>query len=190
MRRPPFAAGLQNAWAFGFRRRRCAPLTGVSPDLSPDARPEVQNSRAQGTIMFGKKSKPWTIMYKSVSHIEAASLIDTFGQILAVSTEKNSRDGITGFLAYDRGRFFQVLEGSRAAVTGCYARISGDPRHGQLETLIDECVAHRTFAQWSMGFVDAFDLDDYLTLQRGLHSDRPSDVFETMAQMGILDRMD
>lgn len=136
-----------------------------------------------------KKHKIWTIMYKSVSYINSGSLIESFGQILNVSNERNLHDAITGFLAYDRGHFFQILEGSHAVVAACYARIGNDSRHGQLETLIDEPVAHRTFSQWSMGFVDAIDLEDYLTLHRGLHSNRPSDVFETMAQIGIIDRM-
>lgn len=140
--------------------------------------------------MFGKKSNIWTILYRSISHIEASNLVGSFGQILSVSAARNLPDGITGFLAYDRGRFFQILEGPRAAVAACYARISGDPRHGQLEILIEESVSHRTFEQWSMGFVDAVDLEDYLTLSRSLHSDRPSDVFNTMARMGVIDRLD
>lgn len=74
-------------------------------------------------------------------------------------------------------------------VTACYARIEQDVRHGELETLIDEPVSQRTFEQWSMGFVNAVNLEDYLTLRRSLHSSRPSSVYDTMAQIGILDRM-
>lgn len=140
--------------------------------------------------MLDNKNRLWTILYKSISNIAAPELIESFSQILQVSTERNRRDEITGFLAFDRGNFFQVLEGPRDAVAACYARIGEDARHGQLETLLDESVAQRTFGQWSMGFADASELDDYLTVHRGLLSDQPSVVIKTMIHMGELGRED
>lgn len=140
--------------------------------------------------MLGNKNTLWTILYKSTSNIPAPDLVESFSQILQTSNDRNRRDEITGFLAFDRGKFFQVLEGSRDAVAACYARIGEDARHGQLETLLDERLTHRTFGQWSMGFADASELEDYLTLHRGLLSDQPSVVIKTMVRMGELGRAD
>lgn len=128
-------------------------------------------------------------MYRSISFIKAENLIEEFGNILSVAKRDNVRDNITGFLVYDSERFFQILEGSRESVSACYAKIGQDVRHGELETLIDEPISQRTFDQWSMGFVNAVNLEEYLTLRRSLHSDTPSSVYDTMARIGILDRM-
>lgn len=131
----------------------------------------------------------WTIVYRSLSSIEAASAIKTIWEILETSTRNNSRDHVTGFLVYDRGRFFQILEGAREDVKACYARIGLDTRHHHLETLIDKPVAARTFGRWGMGFVDAVELEDYVSLHAALLSRRPSDVFDALVRIGIADRL-
>jgi hypothetical protein len=74
--------------------------------------------------------------------------------ILAKSREANARAGITGMLLYKDGSFMQALEGEEAAVRELYARISRDPRHRGILTLVEGEREDRCFGDWSMGFQD------------------------------------
>lgn len=66
----------------------------------------------------------------------------------------NQRLRITGFLLYTPdGRFLQVLEGDREAVRNLYyRRIVTDPHHHLCRVIGEGPCAHRSFADWSMGF--------------------------------------
>lgn len=75
-------------------------------------------------------------------------------QLLEGSRARNERVGITGMLLYHDGNFMQALEGREPAVHEVHARIKRDPRHGSMITLIQQPVAERSFAGWSMGFRD------------------------------------
>ncbi|MEZ4403411.1 MAG: diguanylate phosphodiesterase [Kofleriaceae bacterium] len=74
-------------------------------------------------------------------------------EVLERSRDNNASRGITGMLLYAEGSFFQVLEGEAAQVDELFTRISADPRHGDVVTIIREPIARRTFAEWTMGFV-------------------------------------
>jgi hypothetical protein len=56
----------------------------------------------------------------------------TLQQIAAASERNNWRDGITGVLLIGPRRFVQVLEGERADVSACFARIASDARNSRL----------------------------------------------------------
>jgi len=71
-------------------------------------------------------------------------------QILVQSHILNTRDDITGFLVTYRGCYAQVIEGPRALVEACYARIGHDPRHVRPEVKSRGAVGLRLFPQWSM----------------------------------------
>jgi CheY-like chemotaxis protein len=66
------------------------------------------------------------------------------------SARRNERDGITGALLFDRGRFVQVVEGPPRAVDDLRARLTRDPRHGDLRTLLATPCAVRAFHGWEM----------------------------------------
>jgi hypothetical protein len=72
------------------------------------------------------------------------------GAIRARSTVNNQRDGITGALVYDCGRFVQAFEGPPQAVSALLARVSADARCGEPEVLIDQPVNERSLPEWSM----------------------------------------
>jgi hypothetical protein len=72
--------------------------------------------------------------------------------ILQSAARHNQRDGITGMLLYAEGNFLQVLEGDSVAVQATFARIAKDPRHSNITVLLQEALAQRHFAQWSMGY--------------------------------------
>jgi hypothetical protein len=75
-------------------------------------------------------------------------------EILAKSREANAKAGITGMLLYKDGKFMQALEGEETAVRELYARISRDPRHLGVLTLVEGEREDRCFGDWSMGFQD------------------------------------
>ncbi|CDZ97636.1 BLUF domain [Phaffia rhodozyma] len=72
--------------------------------------------------------------------------------ILRQARRNNTSLGITGLLLYRDGQFVQFLEGPRVVVTPLYDRISCDPRHNTIITLINQVVQKRDFESWSMGF--------------------------------------
>ncbi|MBX0290324.1 BLUF domain-containing protein [Hymenobacter sp. HSC-4F20] len=92
------------------------------------------------------------IIYQSnvVAPLSAAEL----GRLLEQCCFHNRLSSITGVLLYDGSRFLQVLEGPAAAVAAVFARIQVDCRHTAVEVLADGPMAHRQFANWSMGLVN------------------------------------
>lgn len=66
----------------------------------------------------------------------------------------NAQVGLTGMLLYAEGNFFQVLEGQAPVIESLYARIQRDPRHAHMTRIIQEPIAQRAFADWTMGFCD------------------------------------
>jgi hypothetical protein len=72
--------------------------------------------------------------------------------ILEASVRNNKQNGITGMMLYVDGNVLQVLEGEREIVLKTFRAIEADPRHKGIFVLIEQEVASRQFAAWSMGF--------------------------------------
>ena len=72
--------------------------------------------------------------------------------LLATCVRNNAQLDITGLLLYSQGTFLQVLEGPDAAVDDIMARVTADPRHHQVDTLLRSDIKTRDFSQWHMGF--------------------------------------
>lgn len=72
--------------------------------------------------------------------------------LLAVARSANAGIGVTGMLLLVEQSFFQVLEGQDAVVVELYEKIAADPRHRRIVKIIEEPIAHRDFAAWTMGF--------------------------------------
>ena len=70
--------------------------------------------------------------------------------ILAVALERNARERVSGLLVGHGGRFFQALEGSRAAIDDIYAGIAADLRHVEVNLLMYGPVPGRRFERWAM----------------------------------------
>jgi EAL domain-containing protein (putative c-di-GMP-specific phosphodiesterase class I) len=75
-------------------------------------------------------------------------LVDLLEQARAA----NERIGVTGMLLHADGNFFQILEGDRAIIDALFAKISRDPRHVNVVSIICEPIRQRAFSDWSMGF--------------------------------------
>jgi len=91
------------------------------------------------------------LIYHSHFLAVGAGPSSTIRKILQASEDNNFRDGITGFLIFDKASFVQVLEGDQAAVLEAYARISDDPRHNGLTIIATRLVETRAFSDWAMG---------------------------------------
>ena len=81
------------------------------------------------------------------------SQLNEIRQILSVSQRNNKRDGITGFLIYDKDWIVQILEGERSAVTITYDRICRDRRHSDIVKISAIDNQTRLFPDWAMGGV-------------------------------------
>lgn len=79
------------------------------------------------------------------------AMITNMREILGASQRNNTRDGITGFLIFDKTWFVQVLEGEQAKVTETYDRIAKDSRHTGTVVMSVRDTAMRSFPNWSMG---------------------------------------
>jgi hypothetical protein len=77
--------------------------------------------------------------------------LETLRSVLAVSQRNNLRDGLTGFLIFDRVHFFQILEGEADRIMATFNRIQKDPRHSEVTLMARREVRARSFPQWSMG---------------------------------------
>ncbi|WP_412060952.1 BLUF domain-containing protein [Rubrivirga sp. IMCC45206] len=76
--------------------------------------------------------------------------------LLLASRHWNAANGLTGKLVVledDSGivRFAQWIEGPRAALDACMARIAADPRHRDIEIRREGPAASRRFPGWDMG---------------------------------------
>ena len=72
--------------------------------------------------------------------------------LLAQARSRNGASDLTGVLVYDRGYFFQWLEGPREQLRQVWASIGADPRHADLEVVFDDRRLFRLFEGWGMQF--------------------------------------
>ena len=73
-------------------------------------------------------------------------------EILVISQENNSRDGLTGMLLYGESTFVQLLEGEAGALNETYERIKADHRHTNLSKLDEGVTELQLFPDWFMGY--------------------------------------
>ncbi|MFK8051047.1 MAG: BLUF domain-containing protein [Halioglobus sp.] len=88
-------------------------------------------------------------IYASAATVEFAPA--DLDELLSVARMNNEKRGVTGMLWYEKGSFFQILEGAPEAVEPLYEKISTDKRHSRISKLIFEPIEARSFANWSMG---------------------------------------
>ena len=98
-------------------------------------------------------------MYHQLVYNSAAISEDLGSQdlesILIGARKRNCLLGVTGLLVYRNGEFLQLLEGDYDVVQHIYHDvILYDERHTSIGIAWQGSVAQRSFAQWSMGFVD------------------------------------
>ncbi|WP_395638288.1 BLUF domain-containing protein [Pseudolysinimonas sp.] len=114
---------------------------------------------------MGEKPDLLGVAYTSVASVpfDEAQL----SSLLTWCREWNASVDVTGVLLHREGRFIQFLEGPERAVRDLVAKISRDPRHTRVRVLLDDPVAERQFAEWTMGFQA---LDDIESMPEGFRT--------------------
>jgi hypothetical protein len=102
-----------------------------------------------------------TIAYLSKYHCDKGDSHLSFvvSDILAASRRNNQALGVTGALLLSQGWFAQILEGPLDAVETIFEVVQCDSRHRNIKVLYSKPLESRNFAQWSMAFSGASDLD-------------------------------
>lgn len=67
--------------------------------------------------------------------------------------QRNKIEKITGMLLFDGKHFMQVLEGQEKKVLTLFELIKADPRHKNIEALIQNPIEKRNFGDWAMGLI-------------------------------------
>ena len=90
------------------------------------------------------------VVYRSRAVVPLAD-IDLY-YLLAEARQHNQALGITGLLLYDRGYFFQWVEGADDVLGRVWNAIRADPRHTDIVVLADQQISIRLFEGWHMQF--------------------------------------
>ncbi|TPG46566.1 BLUF domain-containing protein [Sphingomonas glacialis] len=96
-----------------------------------------------------------TIVYRSVPVFNGSisSYLGEVDSILATARRRNPAANVTGAMLFKEDWFVQLLEGDEGDVQTTFDRIATDPRHEDVELLVNRTVPARQFPDWSMGFV-------------------------------------
>ena len=98
-------------------------------------------------------------LYNSASVSSQLNNMD-LDHILASARRRNVAEEITGMLLYYRGEFVQILEGEKKSVENIYDKFIGpDLRHTALNKVHQNTISHRSFSEWSMGFIGAQEIE-------------------------------
>ena len=98
------------------------------------------------------------------------AMLTNLRDIVSASQRNNSRDGVTGFLIFDKTWFIQILEGEQAQVSTTYNRIARDPRHTGATVTDVRNVPTRSFPNWTMGGAMRSPEVEEVYLQHGIGS--------------------
>ncbi|KQP79426.1 blue light sensor protein [Methylobacterium sp. Leaf113] len=98
------------------------------------------------------------------------AMLTNLREIVSASQRNNSRDGITGFLIFDKTWFIQILEGDQSQVSTTYTRIARNPRHTTATIMDARNVQGRSFPNWTMGGAMRTPEVEEVYLQHGIGS--------------------
>lgn len=91
-----------------------------------------------------------TIVYHSKASVGFSELDLLY--LLAGSRARNRAEGVTGVLVFDRGTFFQWIEGPNLPLQRIWNSIRKDVRHHEIQVLADTSIPIRLFQDWHMQF--------------------------------------
>ena len=117
------------------------------------------------------------------SRIAAWPASPDLDSILHSSIWNNARHGVTGVLATCDRYFFQVLEGSPAAIDGLLAKLHQDDRHSDLLILGSWDIDNRLFPGWTMARADLRSLR--LQLKDLVAPEQVVKTFKELAMAGL-----
>ncbi|MBI1391956.1 MAG: hypothetical protein GC152_04365 [Alphaproteobacteria bacterium] len=80
--------------------------------------------------------------------------LDELARLVSIAREANAATDITAALLHRDDVFIQWLEGPKAAVERLFAKIECDPRHADVEVLVNRTATARLFARWPLLLVE------------------------------------
>lgn len=86
-----------------------------------------------------------TYVSKFIVSTNGAMIPSGLADIFSTSRLKNREYNITGVMSYKQGRYIQVLEGDTENIDRLLANIEKDPRHQEMEVLLDFPISRRYF---------------------------------------------
>lgn len=93
-------------------------------------------------------TEAWQLAYVS---LDAGTSEDEFDALMRFSQTRNRRSAIGGFLLRLGDTIFQVMEGPPERVKSLfYERIACDPRHGDVQVVLERPVERVAFRGWGM----------------------------------------
>lgn len=101
----------------------------------------------------------YLIIYTSQFTGVTDDINSVLSDIVTVAKIKNPLDNITGVLFFHNGRFLQILEGEAVALEKLMQILARDPRHQQIQRIVDEPILERGFSAWNMDFFNLSDED-------------------------------
>ena len=101
------------------------------------------------------------IVYVSEYTKSDESINQDLNDITKIAKETNPTLSITGLLFYHNRKFLQIIEGEKDSLEKLMVSIEKDPRHRNIERIIDEKAIRRSYEDWNM---DAFNLSDHESL--------------------------
>jgi len=110
------------------------------------------------------------------------------------STQRNKAMGITGYLYFRHGKFFQYLEGDQKDVLTLMDAIRKDTRHTIVSEVHDDTLNQRRFPSWSMRqihpegivFEDAIAIQMSVLTRMGMDSFAKSKIWPSIEKLSQL----
>jgi len=108
---------------------------------------------AQSTTAPARSPDLYSLCYRSRGHTGLSG--PEVEALVAQARQRNASQEITGQLVFDtqQRRFFQWLEGPRAAIERIWSSIRRDPRHGDIDVLGAGPAPVRFFSDWGLQLV-------------------------------------
>lgn len=97
------------------------------------------------------------IMYISEVGVRRDGAVIPVGlsDIYSRAKRRNSQAKITSVMSFRKAHYLQVIEGGRDEVDALFAKISQDPRHTNVEKLLDVSITDRFFPKWNIKLLES-----------------------------------
>lgn len=96
-----------------------------------------------------------TLMYVSISTLDAGASASAIADIVNRSSVRNGTLSVTGALIFTGKHFAQALEGSGPSIDELMWSISRDPRHRAVMIVDRRPISHLRFPSWHMAYQGA-----------------------------------
>ena len=117
--------------------------------------PHANSSHRDETIRSpanGIAPRIMRIIYVSDSNISSSGAQEELTRLVEQARCRNLSQGISGSLLFSGKHFAQLLEGSNVAVRELMHSILADPRHQNIQIILEEMVEERCLPNWGLGY--------------------------------------